>query len=176
VCSVICQLQKLKDTYYRFDDISNDGKYITLIKEKDFNSKIGTQTGMLAPEFNCKTIEGDSIRFKDYKGKLLLLVNVLACWSPESSYICYKYLTEAYRDKLEILCLDKSPVILSNNIKKLKFLGKFIDANENKMIQAYRPEYCSRTCFLFNPDGRIVDKFEIFDWKSMMKQAFGDKK
>jgi peroxiredoxin len=166
---------KLKDTYYRFDDISNDGKYITLIKEKEFNSKIGTQVGMLAPEFNCKTIEGDSIRFKEYKGKLVLLVNVSACWSPESSYKCYKDLTEVYRDKLEILCLDKSPVF-RNNIKELKLTGKFIDANENKMIQAYRPEYCSRICFLINPDGRIVDKFKIFDWKSKMEQAFGAKK
>ncbi|MCX6223124.1 MAG: hypothetical protein NTZ69_19350 [Bacteroidia bacterium] len=167
---------KLKDAYYRFDDISNDGKSIVLTKESDFGSKIGTQTGMLASDFTCKSIDGDSIRLKDYKGKFLLLINVSACWSKESSYKCYKDLTEAYRGKLEFLCIDKSPIFLSNNITELNLSGKFIDANENKMIQAYRPEYCSRTCFLINPDGRIADKFEIFDWKSKMELLFGGKK
>lgn len=167
---------KLNDTYYRFDDVSNDGKYATLIKENNFKSKIGTQVGMLAPDFNCKSIEGDFISFNDYKGKVLLLVNVSACWSPISSYKCYKDLTEAYSDKFEILCLDKSPVALGNNIKELKLSGKFVDVNENKMIEAYRPDFCSRTCFLINPGGRIVDKFEIFDWKSKLAQVFGDKK
>jgi peroxiredoxin len=167
---------KLKDTYYRFHDISNDGKSLVLVKENDFGSKIGTQTGMLAPDFICKSIDGDSIRLKDYKGKYLLLINVSACYSKVSSYKCYKDLTEAYRGKLEFLCLDKSPVFLSNNIKELNLSGKFIDANDNEMIQAYRPDFCSRTCFLINPDGHIVDKFEIFDWKSKMKQTFEDKK
>ena len=167
---------KLKDTYYRLDTISNDGKFVTLVKESDFNGKIGTQVGMIAPDFNCKTIEGDSVRFKDFKGKYLLLINVSVCYSKESSYKCYKDLTEAYRGKLEFLGIDKSPVFLRNNIKELKLTGKFINGNENKMIQAYRPEFCSRTCFLINPDGRIADKFEIFDWKTKMELLFGDKK
>ena len=167
---------KLKDTYYRFDTISNDGKYITLIKEKDFNRKIGTQVGMIAPNFYCKSIDGDSILFKDYKGKYLLLINVSGCYSKESSYKCYKDLTEAYQGKLEFLGIDKSPVFLCNNINELNLTGKFINGNENKTIDAYRPEFCSRTCFLINPDGRIADKFEIFDWKSKMEHVFGDKK
>jgi hypothetical protein len=169
---------KLGDTYYHFDDISNDGKNITLIKENDFNKKIGTQVGMLAPDFNCKSIDGESIRFKDYKGKYLLLVNVSACWSEESSYKCYKDLTESYRNKLEFLGVDNSPVFLRNNINILKLSGKFIiaEGKDNVMLKAYRPEFCSRTCFLINPEGRIVDKFEIFDWKHKMKQLFGENK
>ena len=167
---------KLKDTYYRLDTVSNDGKFVILVKESDFNSKIGTQVGMIAPDFNCKTIEGDSVRFKDYKGKYLLLINVSVCYSKVSSYKCFKDLTETYQGKLEFLGIDKSPVFLRNNIKELKLTGKFINGNENKMIQAYRPEFCSRTCFLINPDGRIADKFEIFDWKPKMKQIFGEKK
>jgi len=164
---------KLKDTYYRFADISNDGKKIFLVKENDFSSKIGTQAGMLAPDFRCKSLDGDSIRFRDYKGKYLLLINVSGCWSKESSYKCYKDLTEAYKGKLEFLGIDKSPVFLSNNIKDLKLTGKFINANENNEIEVFRPEYCSRTCFLINPDGRIIDKFEIFDWKPILEKLFG---
>jgi peroxiredoxin len=166
---------KLKDTYYRLDSVSNDGKFVTLVKENDFNNKIGTQVGMIAPDFNCKSIEGDSIRFKDYKGKYLLLINVSACYSKESSYTCYKDLTEAYRGKLEFLGIDKSPVFLNNSIKELKLTGNFVDANENKMIQAYRPEFCSRTCFLINPEGRIIDKFEIFDWKTNLSKFLAAK-
>ncbi len=161
---------KLKDSFYRLDTVSNDGKFVTLVKESDFRSKIGTQVGMIAPDFNCKTLEGDSIRFKDYKGKYLLLINVSACYSKESSYTCYRDLTEAYRGKLELLCIDKSPGFLNNNIKELKLTGKFINGNENKTIEAYRPEFCSRTCFLINPQGRIIDKFEIFDWKTNLSK------
>ena len=167
---------KLNDYYYRFEDVSNDGKTIVLVKENDFSSKIGTQTGMLAPGFSCKSMGGDSIRFKDYKGKYLLLINVSSCWSKESSYKCYKDLTDAYRGRLEFLGIDKSPDILANNIKELKLSGRFINANENQTIEAYRPEYCSRTCFLINPGGRIVDKFEIFDWKSKLEHFFNAEK
>jgi AhpC/TSA family len=164
----------LADRYYRFNDISNDGKSITLIKENDFNKKIGTQVGMLAPDFNCKSIDGESIRFKDYKGKYLLLINVSACWSEESSYKCYKDLTEFYKNKLEFLGIDNSPIFLRNNINNLKLSGKFIiaEGKDNEMLKAYRPQFCSRTCFLINPEGRIVDKFEIFDWKHIMKELF----
>jgi Peroxiredoxin len=167
---------KLKDSYYRFEDISNDGKKITLIKEKNFAKKIGTQVGMIAREFNCKSIDGDSIRFKDYQGKYMLLVNISACYSQISSYKCYKELFDVYHGKMEILGLDKSPIFLRNNINELKLTGKFINVNENKTIEAFRPEFCSRTCFLINPEGRIIDKFEIFDWKSSLERTFGNKK
>lgn len=162
------EYMKLNNSYYRFDDISNDGKYITLIKENDFNSKIGTQVGMIAPDFNGHSIDGDSVSFADYKSKYLLLVNVSACWSKISSYKCYKELTEAVSGKIEILGIDNSPNFLKQNIKDLNLSGKFIIAEDkNSSIQKnYRPGFCSRTCFLINPEGRIIDKFEVFDWKT----------
>jgi hypothetical protein len=167
---------KLKDTYYRFDTISNDGKYITLIKEKDFNSKIGTQVGMISPDFYCHSITGDSISFKKYSGKYLLIINVSACWSKISSYQCYKDLTEEYKGKFDFIGIDNSPVTLGNNIKNLKLEGSFVIAEDNPMVQkAFRPAYCSRTCFLINPEGRIADKFEIFDWESNLTRIFGNK-
>lgn len=167
---------KLKDKYYRFVEISNDGKFITLIKENDFDSKIGTQVGMIAPDFNCKSVDGDSIRFKDYKGKYLLLINVTGCWSPISSYKTCMDLTEAYKGKIDLIGIDNSPVFLKNNLKELRLSGNFIDASANKTIQVYRPLFCSRTCFLINPSGRIADKFEIFDWKSKLEQSLGKSK
>ena len=168
---------KLANTYYRFDDISNDGKYITLIKENDFNSKIGTQVGMKAPNFNCHSIDGDSISLNDYKGKYLLLLNVSACWSEVSSYTCFMDLTETFKGKLEFLGIDDSSIALRNNIKDSNISGRFVIAADNQIIRRfYRPLICSRTCFLINPNGSIIDKFEIFDWKSNLAEVFGSKK
>ncbi|NJK96136.1 MAG: redoxin domain-containing protein [Bacteroidales bacterium] len=145
-----------------------------MVKENDFKSKIGTQVGMIAPDFNCKTIDGDSLTLNQYTGKYVLLINVTACWSKVSSYECFRDLTASYKGKFDIIGLDNSPVTLKNNIKSLNLQGKFIIVDENKMLKKYRPMYCSRTCFLINPEGRIVDKFEIFDWKSNLGNIFGD--
>ena len=164
---------KLGDCYFRFDDISNDGKWITLIKERDVSNKIGTQVGFIAPSFEGQTITGDSISSKDYIGKYLLLSNVTACWSEIMSYAYFKELTEKYASKLSIVGIDNSPVFLKQNIKDLNLTGKFIIAENNPSIQKnYRQDFCSRTCFLIDPNGRIADKFEISDWKEVLSKHF----
>ena len=164
---------KLGNQYYKFESITNDGSYITLRKEDNFSDLTGTQIGMIAPDFTCCTINGDSIFSNDYKGKYLLIINVSACWSKKSSYKCYKDLTEIYNGEFEYIGIDNSPSILRNNIKSLKLSGPFVIAEDNPMIQAsYRPDYCSRTCFLISPEGRIIDKFEIFDWDSILLKHF----
>jgi peroxiredoxin len=161
------------NSYYRFEDVSNDGRFITLIKEEDVSNKIGTQIGFIAPDFNCTSIEGDSIRLSDYKGKNLLLVNTTACWSTIMSYEHYKDLTQKYATKVDILGIDNSPDFLNQNIKDLNLTGKFIIAGNNKTVQNnYREDFCSRTCFLINQDGRIADKFEIGDWKTSLSKYF----
>ena len=165
---------KLGTHYYKFENIANDGSNITLIKEDNFESKIGTQIGMIAPDFKCHTTQGDTISLSKYKGRYLLLANISACWSPISSYKSYKDLTEAYSQKIEFLGIDNSPDFLQRNIKDLNLIGKFIIAEDkNISIQKnYRPDYCSRICFLISPEGRIADKFEIFDWEKSLTKHF----
>lgn len=164
---------KLGKNYYYLADVSNDGKLVTLVKEKDVSNKIGTQVGFIAPDFNCHSIQGDSISLKDYKGKYLLLINVSACWSEVSSYKCFMDLTETFKNKFEFIGIDDSPIALRNNIKDFKISSRFVIASDNPMIRnKYRPEFCSRTCFLIDPDGRIIDNFEIFDWKTVLKTHF----
>lgn len=164
---------KLSESYYGFENISNDGKLITLVKERDVSNKIGTQIGFVAPDFNCVTLESDSISLKDYQGKYVLLTNVSACWSKKSSYECFKEVTEKYDSKINILGIDNSPNFLQQNIKDLNLIGKFTIADKNQSIKEnYREDFCSRTCFLINPEGRIVDKFEIFDWKETLAKYF----
>lgn len=164
---------KLGDMYYRFEKISNDGKHLTFLKEKDVSNIIGTQIGFIAPDFDCLTLEKDSISLKDYQGKYLLLTNVSSCWSKKSSYECFKEVTEYYQSKINILGIDNSPIFLQANIKELKLTGKFTISDENQSIKKnYREDFCSRTCFLINPEGRIVDKFEIFDWRKALAKHF----
>lgn len=166
---------KLANKYYRFDDVSNDGHFIKLIIEKDIGNKVGTQIGFIAPAFNCRTIDNDSILSGNYKRKYMLLANVSACWSEKSSYECFKELSEVYGSQISILGIDNSPNILKQNIKNLKLNGTFVIADNNPTIKnSYRKDFCSRTCFLINPEGRIIDKFEIFDWKARLKETIVD--
>ncbi|MBK7625997.1 MAG: redoxin domain-containing protein [Bacteroidales bacterium] len=164
---------RLSKSYYYLADISNDGRLVTLVKEKDVSNKIGTQVGFIAPDFNCHSIDGDSIALNDYRGKYLLLINVSACWSEISSYKCFMDLTETFKNKFEFIGIDDSPIALRNNIKDLEISGRFVIAADNPMIRnTYRPDICSRTCFLIGPDGRIIDNFEIFDWETILKNHF----
>lgn len=164
---------KLGKNYYRFDNVLNDGSFLTFVKEKDVSSKIGTQPGFIAPNFTCKSIDGDSINLTDYKGKYLLIANTTSCWSEIMSYEYYKELSQKYASKLNIIGIDNSPIILQQNIKNLNLAGPFIIAENNSSIQSnYREDYCSRTCFLINPEGRIIDRFEIRDWKSSLEKYF----
>ncbi|AOW10029.1 hypothetical protein EM308_11190 [Flavobacterium gilvum] len=167
---------KLENKYYRFDDVSNDGRFIKLVIENNVGSKVGTQVGFIAPTFNCRTIDNDSILSSNYKRKYMLLANVSPCWSEKSSYEYFKELSEAYGSQISILGIDNSPNILEQNIKNLKLNGPFVIADNNPTIKnSYRKDFCSRTCFLINPEGRIIDKFEIDDWKTRLKETIGDK-
>ena len=164
---------KLGKNYYYLANDSNDGRLVTLVKEKNVSTKTGTQIGFIAPDFNCHSINGDSTSLKDYKGKYLLLINVSACWSEISSYKCYMDLTETFEDKFEYIGIDDLSIALRNNIKDVKITSRFVIAPDNPLIRkTYRPDVCSRTCFLIGPDGRIADNFEIFDWKTVLKKHF----
>lgn len=164
---------KLNNQYYKFESISYDGDKIKLIKEKDVSDKIGTQVGFIAPDFKCSTIKKDTISLSNYKNEYLLLTNVSSCYSKINSYECYKELYEAYNTKIKILAIDNSPNFLNFQINRLDLEGNFIIADENPLVKEnYRQDFCSRTCFLINPNGTIVDKFEIFDWKQMLSNHF----
>lgn len=163
---------KLGINYYKFDNLYNGSETIVLVKENNIETLIGTQIGMLAPSFKCTSTLQKSIELSDYKGKYLLITNVSACYSPISSYSCYKDLTNLYSEKMEILCLDKSPVALENNIKNLSLTGDFVIVKTKEEMKEYRPDFCSRTCFLINPEGRIIEKFEIFGWEKTLEKHF----
>jgi hypothetical protein len=128
-----------------------------LIKEKNFQGKVGTQVGMMAPGFECKTTAGELVKCDDFKGQLLI-ANVSGC-TPRS-YDCYNQLLSAYCTMICILGIE------NGNIESIN--GKVIDAGDkfNKdFYDKYRKEYSSYNCYLVNTDGRIINKFEVFDWE-----------
>jgi hypothetical protein len=158
---------KLKECVYKFADLSNDGSYLTLVREDHYQDISGTQIGVIAPAFKCHTTDGDSISLEDYKGRNVLLANISACYSVPGSQEVYKDLAEKYGSKLDMIVIDRAGGYLKQ-IENYNLPGRLVNADtpDNKeFAKNYRPDYCSRTCFLIGPDGRIVDKFEIFDWE-----------
>ena len=151
---------KIGQYYYRFENITNTGKYITLIKETDFNNTIGLQEGMIAPEFECVTVSSDTIKSSTLHDRLLIIANSCGCGGDIESIEAYYHILERYGDKIHIFRLD------SEIDKSLE--GYQIDMNNEfnkELYQKYRNEYCSRTCFVINKKNRIIDRFPSQDWK-----------
>ncbi|BDD10823.1 hypothetical protein FUAX_32550 [Fulvitalea axinellae] len=164
---------KLGDSFFRLENVSNDGSLVTLIKEKDISDKIGTQVGFMAPDFESRTIDGDSVRSEDFKGKYLLVANLTACGDREENYGYFKDLKQKYGSSFDIVGVENSRESLKQLIKKLSLDGKFIIAEDNpSMRKNYREDFSSRTCFLINPQGKIADKFELSAWKATLSKHF----
>ncbi len=164
----------LKEGVYRFADLAQDCSYVTLVREDHYLDKSGIQPGLLAPAFKCNTTNGDSISSETYKGSYVLLVNISACYSVPGSQEVYKDLAEKYGPKLDMVVIDRAGGYLKQ-IENWNQAGKLVNADtpDNKeFAKKYRPDYCSRTCFLIGPNGRIVDKFEIFDWEKNLAKHF----
>lgn len=165
---------KLKEGIYKFDDIANDASTMTLIREDHYQDIAGTQIGSLAPPFKCRTTNGDSVSLEDYKGSTVLLVNISACYSVPGSQVVYRDLAENYGSKLDMVVIDRAGGYLKQ-IENWNLTGKLVNADTPENVQFaknYRPDFCSRTCFLIGADGRIVDKFEIFDWEKCLPKHF----
>ncbi|MFB9052151.1 peroxiredoxin family protein [Formosa undariae] len=161
---------KLGSDYYKFENISNDGEKINLIKQKDVSHLVGTQVGFIAPKFTTQTIDSSTVSLDDYKGEYLVLANLTACYSAISTYQHYKEMTESFQGKISFIGIDNSTQSLPVNIKNLNLSGKFIFAelNNDEIQKHYRQDFSSRTCFLIDKEGHIQDKFEISDWKQSL--------
>ena len=166
---------KLNDEYYQFAHITNDGSFVTLIKERDFENRIGLQPGMIAPEFKAKTIAGNTISLNDFKGDYVLLINHTSCWSEKTTYQSHKEISEVFKDKVRYIGIDNSHrETLLRQIQNLSLPGDFLIAeNENPEIEEhFRPDFSSRTCFLICPAGRVIERFEISYWNENLSRHF----
>lgn len=146
--------------YYRFEKISNNGDYLTLVKEENFESKTGTQVGMIAPKFKIVTTAGDTITNSDTQNKLTIIANSCGCGGDEDSTQSFYEMEKTFGNRINILHVD-------SNIKKTD-IGIHVDSQNSfnkEFYENYRKEYCSRLCYVIGKNNRIVDKFDINEWK-----------
>lgn len=155
----IGEVVKLKEGYYRFFDLSNDGSYLSLIKEDDFDSMIGIQVGMNAPDFTAISIKRDTINLKALLDKPLLIANFSGC--APGTYNDYQAIIEKSAGKINILGIE--PGINRDYGGILIDVGKPINKD---IYDKYRKAYSNYTCYLIGTDGRIIDRFEIDNWAS----------
>jgi hypothetical protein len=150
-----------KGNYYRFENISNNGEYITLTKEKDFDKEIGTQVGMIAPEFTCKTVAGDTVSSSALHDRILVIANSCGCGGDQLSTKAYYDIRQLYANNIHVLRLD------SKIDKGLEGLQIDTEQEFNRDIyNKYRNAYCSRMCYVIDKNNRIIDKFPVSSWKS----------
>lgn len=159
----------LNGTYYRFAGVNEDGHNLTLVKAQNFSKEIGTQVGMIAPDFTCRTVSGDTIKSSDLRDKIIVIANSCGCGGDEKSTKAFYDMRTLYPDKIVIIRLDSKIEKESDGLQ--------IDINDtfNKDIyQKYRNMYCSRTCYVIDKRNRIIDKFPIANWMSHLPKNLVD--
>ncbi len=94
------------------------------IKQEKVNAPVGIQKGNLAPDFELKTLDGDSMKLSDYRGKRIIL-NMWATWCPpcRAEMPDIQDFYEANQDK-GIIILG---VNLTSSEKQPENIAKFID-------------------------------------------------
>ncbi len=153
---------KLGNTYYKFHSISDTGSQITLIKEDNFQTKIGTQVGMLAPEFTAITTEKDTIKSVNLNNRLTIIANSCGCGGDKASTQAYYDMRDAYTN-INILHVDSKIKKATNG------LHIDVDNDFNKAFyNTYRKQYCLRICYVIGKDNRILDTFLITNWKASL--------
>jgi len=151
------EVLKLKEGYYRFASLTNDGSLVGLIKEDDFDSQIGLQPGMIAPNFKATTVNGNPIKLNDFLDKPVLVANISGC-APET-YQDFETILKETKGNLNIIGLEYG---IDNDLG-----GTMIDVEDglnNDIYKKYRNAFSSYNCYLINTDGRIENRFLVYNW------------
>lgn len=153
----------LENDHYLFHDITNDGRIITFIKEAHYAQQIGTQKGMLAPAFECVTVDGEMIRSSQIGKSPLLITNLTACGS--GTLEDYQAILKASTGKIKVLAMEPHP--------KESSPGTVVDTENDlnrKFHETYRKDYSSRICYLIGEDRRVLERFHIENWEDRLAQ------
>ena len=135
----IGEFLNLNGNYYRFENITNNGEFITLIKEINFNKIIGTQVGMIAPEFTCKTVSGDTIISSNLHDRIMIIANSCGCGGDSLSPQAYYDMRKEYGNNIYVLRLDSK---IDKGLDGLQI--DIAEKINNDIYNKYRNEYCSR--------------------------------
>ena len=109
-------------------------------------AQVGIQVGLLAPEYHCKTVDGDTLTSSQFKNTVVLIANVSGCTT--SSFKHFKELVKTYGSNLKIIGLN-------TNVNK--DLGdNMVDVNDiynQDILTNFRKYYGTFDCFLINEEG-----------------------
>lgn len=154
------QFLRLKDEYYLIHSISHNGGKLTLFKERNFKKRIGTQVGMIAPEFECVLLSGDTISSATLRDKGIIVVNTCGCGGDSESIISYNEIADLYGRDFYVLGVDsqfdsdqEGLLINTDNPFNKDFYNK------------YRMMYCSRMTYVIGMNSRIRQIFSLQDWQ-----------
>lgn len=151
---------------YEFILSADEGGNITTSEYEDANIKeesvesneVGIRKGQIAPDFELKTLDGETVRLSDYKGKRVML-NFWATWCPPC---------RAEMPDMEKFKRDKDVKILAVNLlgteASLENVQKFVDElkltltiplDEKSAISNQYQIVAYPTSFMIDSNGRI---------------------
>ena len=151
---------QLDGKHYRFDSISHQGEYITLVREPNFAAQVGTQVGMLAPPFELVTLSEDTLRSAEMLDRPIVLANSCGCGGDKASGDAVAAIRNAYGSEIHALRLDSGYETIPDGYN----VNVEHPFNQD-VYQQYRKVYCSRVAYLVGRDNRILDKFNVTDWE-----------
>ncbi|MBR9847573.1 MAG: hypothetical protein GYB35_16390 [Algicola sp.] len=156
------EVLNLNGKYYRFEKITRYGDSIVLIKDKQFETRIGTQIGVMAPEFKVITTSKDTLNSSEVFKKRTIIANSCGCGGDKQSTEAFYKMEKIYGNDINMLHVD-------SNIEKSD-IGIHIDSEDKfnrTFYENYRKTYCSRICYVID-NKKIIDKFYIRHWESAL--------
>ena len=154
------QFVNLNDQYYCIQDISHNGGQFTLVRENYFSKKVGTQLGMIAPDFICVTENGDTISSMNLKDKGIIVVNMCGCNGDYEIFKAYEDIVSEYGENYHVLGVDSQ---FSENMSGM-LINSENPFNEEFYLN-YRQAYCSYVSYVINKEFRIDNKFQTRKWR-----------
>ncbi len=146
----------LGDNYYRFTHISNTGKKITLVKDNSYKNYVGTQVGMIAPDFQVITVGGEILDKDNHQPTIL--ANVTAC--TRDTYAQFREMAATLHGRMRVIPIESG---VRENLPENTVNVE--DSFNQDFSRIYRDAYSSTECLLISNEGRILNKFYIQDWK-----------
>lgn len=155
---------KLGDNYYQFSNIYNGCNTVVLTKVNNPANLIAAQYKMIAPYFKCVSTNGDTIESSKLNDNTpVLIANVSGC--TPSSYTTFNELFKTCSSSLNIISVNFGD---NDDLAGIKINVE--DAYNEDFYNNYRTEWSVFDCYLIAPNGKVIDKFDIFDWETRLSE------